>query len=122
VPEDRAPRIRLLGPPTLVREIWREQAADAPAKPHRQRFAFDAEISVWRLARRVEALRRALDNPKPHARRLAHRLARCQPYERRSCARRIACAPSPRGNLDLLQPLRDAAVIGCTIESRVNTG
>jgi hypothetical protein len=112
VPEDRAPRIRLLGPPTLVREIWRAQGPSAPPASPRQRSTFDPEISSWRLARRVEALRRALDNPKPHARRLARRLARFGSYERRACVLRIACAPAPRGNLELLKPLRNAAVMG----------
>ncbi len=121
IPEDRAPRIRVLGPPTLVREIWRELASiDPPAAP--RRAPIDPKVSVWRLARRVEAVRRALDDPKSLARRLARRLARLCAHVRRACVRRIACALTPRSNPDLIQPLRDAAVIGCSLEDRFNSG
>jgi hypothetical protein len=116
VPDHRAPRIRSLGPPLLVSQIWREQAAATPPqRPSPRRGEADPAVSALRLARRVEALRRALDDPKPHARRLARKLARLRPYARRERARRIACAEAPRVNPELERPLRDAAVMGCTV-------
>lgn len=57
-----------------------------PLKPARPRR--DAAL---KLAMRYEALRRVLDNPAPHARRLARRLERHPP-----AARRIAGTPAPR--------------------------
>lgn len=66
VPENRAPRIRAL---------W----GDAPSPEPRRNTAHAAKPrpAAMRLALRFEALRRVLENPLPHARRLArifHRL------------------------------------------------
>jgi hypothetical protein len=65
VPEAHAPRIRAL---------W----GNAPqATPRRiQRAVVAEEHASLRLARRLEALRRVLDDPIPHARRLARLLTR----------------------------------------------
>lgn len=65
VPEANAPRIRAL---------W-----DAPTNTQTQpstKRAPRAESDAFRLARRLEALRRVLDDPQPHAARLAHLLLR----------------------------------------------
>jgi hypothetical protein len=66
-------RIRLLGPPTLVREIWRE----------RERAALVAQLARarqqhkpthLRIADRIDALQRFLDSPCAGVRRLARKL------------------------------------------------
>lgn len=66
VPESRAPRIRAL---------WGATPPPAPPPPRLQR-AVSAADAPFRLARRLEAIRRVLENPLPHAERLARLLAR----------------------------------------------
>lgn len=61
----RAPRVRAL---------WGPYVPPPPAPPRVKRMA--QESPSLRLARRLEALRRVLENPKPHAERLARVLAR----------------------------------------------
>lgn len=106
VPEDRAPRIRLLGP------AWppRPACVPAPTKPPRAPRP-KTPPSTWRLARRIEALHRALENPDPHARRLARRLARIPRHARAERARRMASASPARYACDLERPLRDGAIL-----------
>jgi hypothetical protein len=66
VPEHQAPRIRSLAPdPPFVAVSTAHERRPAMHHP------FDA---AYRLARRVEALRRVLADPSPHARRLARLL------------------------------------------------
>lgn len=65
VPESRAPRIRLLGA---------AHAAMTPPKP--ERAGPQRADTPFSLARRLEALRRVLDDPAPHAERLARLLSR----------------------------------------------
>ena len=87
VPDARAPRIRALwGPPP---------PAPAPRAPR----AADPEHSAFRLARRFEALRRVLDDPRPHAQRLACALRRAR---RRfpEIVRRYALAPARTNDYD----------------------
>jgi hypothetical protein len=67
VPEQRAPRIRAL---------W-DSHAPAPAQPNRA--AAQTTPTAIQFAFRAEALRRVLENPTPHARRLARILLRLQP-------------------------------------------
>jgi hypothetical protein len=73
VPEARAPRIRALwGEPTpKMSDAHAPVAAEPPT-------ALDARVchSPFGLARRFEALRRVLENPRPHVERLARVLAR----------------------------------------------
>ncbi len=71
-PQCRA-RVRQIGPPLLVREIWREQ----------RRRALIAQLAkaprpapFTRLINRVCAVARVVGNPLPHARRLARLLNR----------------------------------------------
>jgi hypothetical protein len=67
VPESRAPRIRAL---------W-GQSTPPPSPP--PRAAAHSTPTPLRFAFRIEALRRVLDNPAPHARRLARVLHRLKP-------------------------------------------
>ena len=67
VPESRAPRIR---------PLWGPTPPPPPPPPERKPRVIREEDAPFRLARRFEALRRVLENPKPHAERLAHILAR----------------------------------------------
>ena len=66
-------RITLLGPPTLVREIWRERARSALiARLARGRLR--RKPAHIRLADRLDALERFLDAPRAGIRRLARKL------------------------------------------------
>jgi hypothetical protein len=83
VPERRAPRIRALwgshaAPPTSPTN------AAAQTTPMAVQFAF-----------RIEALRRVLENPTPHARRLARILNRLKPRFPEAPARYAVIAPRP---------------------------
>jgi hypothetical protein len=89
VPEPRVevaavegPRIRRLGPPLLVREAFRARAAHAlwarMAALSAARYnpcPIRERAKAEKLARRFEALRRAMANPAPYARRLRRKLA-----------------------------------------------
>jgi hypothetical protein len=67
------PRIRLLGPPTSVREIWRDQKRDALiARLARARAR--RKPAHLRIADRIDALQRFLDAPLAGVRRLARKL------------------------------------------------
>jgi hypothetical protein len=107
VPESRAPRIRLLGPSWPPRPAFTPPPQPAP-RPRTER----TPPSTWRIARRVEALRRLIENPAPHARRLARRLSRIPRHARAERARRIASASPSRHARDLERPLRDGAILG----------
>lgn len=67
-------RVRQIGEPLLVREIWRERARAARAaqlaKARLNRKPFHI-----RFADRLDALERLIENPAPAARRLARKLA-----------------------------------------------
>jgi hypothetical protein len=105
--ENHGPRIRDLGPPRLVTELFAGMARRAQlarlaaaraaraAKPAGER----AQAKAWKLARRFEALRRMLANPRPHVRRLAAKLAalRDKAY---AAALAIAARLPPRGETD----------------------
>ena len=67
------PRARQLGPPVLVRDIWRDNARAAAAR-HLQKVRFMRPPPGVQLARRIEALTRILDRPLSAARRLARKL------------------------------------------------
>lgn len=73
-PPSKRPRIILLGPPTSMREIWRDQKRDAliarlkQARTHRK-------PAHLRIADRIDALQRFLDAPRAAIRRLARKLA-----------------------------------------------
>lgn len=76
------PRIRCLGPPLLVRETFTARAQHAlvvrMAALRAARFnpcAIREQAKAEKLARRFEALRRAMADPKPHVRRLKRKLA-----------------------------------------------
>lgn len=85
-------RIRMLGPPVLVREIWRDSARAAQAQ-RLNAACFSRLPEPQRIAGRIEALERVLARPERAARRLAHRL-RLSP----ATAQRIAAQRPPRHN------------------------
>jgi len=66
LPDSRAPRIRALWGPTQL----------TPPTPERKPRVIRAEETPFRLARRLEALRRVFADPLPYAERLASMLAR----------------------------------------------
>jgi hypothetical protein len=85
-----------------IRALW--GAAPPPAlPPMRAQRAISAEDTPFRLARRLEALRRVLENPLPHAERLAHLLARAV---RRfpEIVRRYLFAPARANGYDKADP------------------
>lgn len=87
VPEAHAPRIRALwGASTPAPELER--------KPR----VFNAD-SPFRLARRFEALRRVLGDPRPHAERLARALARAA-HRVRDIVRRYVISPCRTNSYD----------------------
>jgi hypothetical protein len=89
-PATHPARIRMLGPPVLVREIWRGNLRSAHARQlNMVRFLRTPE--PLRIARRIDALERVLANPERTIRRLARRL-RVSP----STAQRIALQRPPR--------------------------
>lgn len=94
VADHRAPRIRALWEDTRPRSASEHGFPDTRIR-HPQ--------SAFRLARRLEALRRVLDNPIPAARRLAHVLMRAI---RRfpEIVRRYALAPATTGGYDPEDP------------------
>lgn len=100
VPESRAPRIR---------DPW-SSAPPPPSPPERAPRVLKPEDSPFRLARRFEALRRVLDNPRPHAERLARILARevrrwrqvVQRYWWAACRTNAVDPADPRLGLDAL--------------------
>ena len=67
------PRIRLLGPPTSLREIWRDQKRDALIARLAQARARRKPAHL-RIADRIDALQRFLDAPLAGVRRLARKL------------------------------------------------
>jgi hypothetical protein len=67
------PRARQLGPPLLVRDIWRDNARAAAAY-HLKKVRFMRPPPGVQFARRIVALTRILDRPLAAARRLARKL------------------------------------------------
>lgn len=95
VPAGCGPRIRSLAPDA---PLWRSEACKAVASA-----AAEASPLAFRLARRLEALRRVLADPAPHARRLArllHRLRRRHP----EIFLRYASAPARTAGYDPEDP------------------
>jgi len=84
------PRIRQLGPPLLVAEIWRADARAAAAWRLRQ-IRFMRRAAGVEIARRVEALARLLKRPLGAARRLARKLRAS-----RQLTLKLALRPLPR--------------------------
>jgi hypothetical protein len=72
-PKRTGPRARQLGPPVLVRDIWRDNAR-ASAAHHLKKVRFMRPPPGVQFARRIEALTRILDRPLNAARRLANKL------------------------------------------------
>jgi hypothetical protein len=89
VPEARAPHVRALWGATPT----------PPPSPARPKPRSEEDTSALRLARRFEALRRVLENPIPHAERLARVLTR---VVRRfpEIARRFFAAPARTNDFD----------------------
>jgi hypothetical protein len=93
VPNSRAPQIRAL---------WGNDAGIGPT-PERKPRLITEEDAPFRLARRFEALRRVLENPRPHAERLARLMARAV---RRfpEIVRRYLFAPARTNDYDPADP------------------
>jgi hypothetical protein len=72
-PKRSGPRIRQLGPPVLVRDIWRENARAAAADRLKQARLMRTPPLVA-LTRRIHALARLMDDPTNAIRRLARKL------------------------------------------------
>jgi hypothetical protein len=104
-PANSGPRIRDLGRPLLVRDIWREQERCQRmarlARARVARYLVDEarnRAKSQALARRFEALKRAIANPAPHARRL---LAKLNAQENtHDAAMRVAMALPPPKQLN----------------------
>jgi hypothetical protein len=86
-------RVRQLGPPILVRDIWRDQAHAAAAQ-HLNKVRLMRPPAQVMLTRRIEALARLIAKPLAAARRLARKL-RLTPR----IARRIGAKRLPRTHL-----------------------
>ncbi|MDZ4693249.1 hypothetical protein [Terricaulis sp.] len=83
-------RIRMLGPPVLVRDIWRDQNRAVQAQ-RLKAARFIRTPEPQRIASRIEALDRVLSRPERAARRLARRL-----HVSPATAQRIAAQRPPR--------------------------
>jgi hypothetical protein len=93
VPDARAPRIRALWGPT----------PPPPPPPTRSPRATNETDAPFRLARRFEALRRVLENPRPHAERLARVLTRAV-HRFPEIVQRCVLAPARTGDYDREDP------------------
>jgi hypothetical protein len=99
------PRVRRLGPPLLVREAFSARAAHGlcvrMAAMRAARFSpcpIRERAKPEKLARRFEALRRAMANPKPYVRRLKRKLAALA-HQAYAAAMRIALRRPPPSRL-----------------------
>jgi hypothetical protein len=96
------PRIRDLGPPLLVRDIWREQARRQlidrlRPKPDAEAAHRRNQAKAARLARRFEAVRRVLADPRRAIAALARKLAALGPGARAFARRSALAAPFRAG-------------------------
>jgi len=94
VPEALAPRLR---------SLWGPTPPEPPPPPQRAPRVFDEAETPFRLARRLEALRRVLENPAPYAVRLARlltRLVRSHP----EIVRTYALSPARTAYYDPIDP------------------
>lgn len=105
-PADAGPRIRSLARPVLVRDVMADNAKReaclrmAAVRDLRGRIDHERErLKAERLARRFEALRRVLLNPKPYAERLKRKLLALA-EEAYDATMRIVLKRPPAGELD----------------------
>ncbi|MGH6949443.1 MAG: hypothetical protein ACREH4_01080 [Vitreimonas sp.] len=94
------PRVRDLGPALFVRDIWRENTRRALVDRLRRPIPANAQLKARELARRFEAVRRVLVDPRRAIAVLARKLQSLR-KRARAFARRIAFARAPRA-----KPLR----------------
>jgi hypothetical protein len=107
VPSSRAPRIRALwGPYT------------PPPAPERSPRIIREEDTSFRLACRLEALRRVLEDPKPHAERLARVLAR-EAHRVPHLIHRYAFAPARTNDYDAEDYRLGIDIYGACIDAPV---
>lgn len=85
-------RVRLLGPPTSLKEIWRAQHRDALIA-RLKRARLNAKPAHLRLADRIDALQRLLDAPRAALRRLARKLRLAPKLAHIIAARRAPLSP-----------------------------
>jgi hypothetical protein len=114
-PDHDAPHIYVLGRPSLVRDIMRDQAAAARKAALAQRTVARANNTLKRLAQRFEAVRRVIADPAPHALRLARLLAR-KARDAFDAARRLANAPAPQRH----RGFANAALVGAKLQARAS--
>ena len=105
-PKRGGPRIRQLGPPMLVRDIWRENARAAACERLKQARLNRAPPLVA-LTRRIHALARLMDDPTNAVRRLARKL-RASPR----IAVALGAKPMPRTRLYDVPEYADAYAFG----------
>jgi hypothetical protein len=106
VPSSRAPRIR---------NPWAEYTPPPPP-PERAPRVFNHEDSPFRLARRFEALRRVLENPAPHAARLARALAR-EAKRQTQLVLRYLLAPCRSNDYDSADPRLGLEALGAAYDA-----
>jgi hypothetical protein len=97
MPQDPRRSANGRGPRALA--LWGPDPAPEPEPPPRAPHLLRAEDAPFRLARRLEALRRVLENPAPYARKLAQLLARAV-ERRRHAAQRYVIAPARTDDYD----------------------
>jgi hypothetical protein len=124
VADDRAPRVRALWGDTLLGDTHARYSFADGDESVGMRVCHPAEHTktAFRLARRVEALRRVLDDPLPYARRLARLLVsalRGFP----EIVRRYAMAPARTGDYDAEDPrlLLECISNACAAEPRFSS-
>lgn len=91
-PPSKRPRIILLGPPTSMREIWRDQERNALIARLKQ-TRLRRKPAHLRLADRIDALQRFLDAPSAGVRRLARKLATVPNFAFRIAGKLLALRP-----------------------------
>lgn len=105
-PKRKGPRIRQLGPPVLVRDVWRENARAAAAD--RLKLArLNGAPPLTALTRRIHALARLMDDPRAAIRRLARKLR-----ANRTFALVLGVKRMPRTRLFDVPEYRDAYAFG----------
>ncbi len=106
------PRIRDIGPPLLVRDIWRERERRALVDRLRRFNPANAPAKALALARRFEAIRRVIADPRRAIAALARKLLSLGKRARAS-ARRIACAAPRRCRIPALGNAVGYALYAC---------
>jgi hypothetical protein len=97
-----------------IRALWGEHIA--PSAPAQTARSVRREHTGSRLARRFEALRRVLEDPRPHAERLARTLAR-EVERNPQAAQRYLLAPCRTGDYDRADPRLGVDATACAFDA-----